>query len=125
MTFDEEKMGTNTPWSLSGLHLMPKKYFYKPIKGREKHVRTIKKLANAPKVKMSINCWDSAREGMGKYIEIINFVTLRNLPTKYLWISSLMPAAIKKGMQKLVPYKTKENLSFSYRIFLPQACEGR
>ncbi|WP_254914912.1 type IA DNA topoisomerase [Bacillus thuringiensis] len=113
LTFDEEKMGTNTPWSLSGLPIMPKNYIYKPIKGREKHVRTIKKLANDPKVTMFINCCDSAREGMKIFTEIIKYVTNRNLPTKCLWISSLTPASIKKGMQELVPYQTKENLYHS------------
>ncbi|MGR5878374.1 DNA topoisomerase [Bacillus pacificus] len=92
---------------------MPKNYIYKPIKGREKHVRTIKKLANDPKVTMFINCCDSAREGMKIFTEIIKYVTNRNLPTKCLWISSLTPASIKKGMQELVPYKTKENLYHS------------
>lgn len=62
---------------------------------------------------MFINCCDSAREGMKIFTEIIKYVTNRNLPTKCLWISSLTPASIKKGMQELVPYKSKENLYHS------------
>ena len=90
-------------WSLSNLPVLPDYFDLSPIKASESRLGVLQKLYRRADIAAVINACDAGREG-----ELIFYNLMRYLnggksqkPVQRLWLSSMTPAAIRAGFEKL------------------------
>ena len=107
-------------WSLVNLPVLPEYFDLVPIKASQERLRVLTKLYKRKDISAVINACDAGREG-----ELIFFNLMRHLgsakkntkeiqktdkPIQRLWLSSMTPAAIRKGFEQLRENEDVENL---------------
>ncbi|MBQ0138316.1 MAG: hypothetical protein KBT36_03390 [Kurthia sp.] len=98
-------------WNWEQLPIIPKEIPLKPIKGQEKQLYLIKKLATSSK--MIINGMDCEIEGEAIFRNIISYLKLEHLPSKRLWTASLQVNAIREAFRSLKEPHELESLAVS------------
>lgn len=87
-------------WKFEDLPIIPDIFKIKILKKTKKQYNIIKSLVKRKDVSEIINGGDAGREGELIQRYILNSICT-NKPIKRLWVSSLTPAAIKKGFDNL------------------------
>ena len=96
-------------WRYADLPIIPDKWKYMPIKGKDAQLKILTDLMKRPDVECVINACDAGREGENIFRLVYQHANC-NKKTMRLWISSLEPEAIKAGLEKLANGKDYDNL---------------
>ena len=97
-------------WNLDKLPIIPEKYRYDVKKETRKQFETVKKLLKSLKDGDElVEATDSGREGE-LIFRLVYLMSGCHKPFKRLWISSMEEAAIRYGMQNLLPGDRYDNL---------------
>ena len=89
-------------WRLEDLPIIPKPFKTLVQKDKETQLNLVKELMLSPDVTEVINACDAGREGELIFRSVYNLSGCRK-PVKRLWISSMEDAAIRDGMENLLP----------------------
>jgi DNA topoisomerase-3 len=87
-------------WTLEALPILPKEFQLKPIEKTEDRFRLLEKLIKRKDVDQIVNACDAGREGELIFRYILQLANSEK-PVKRLWLSSMTPAAIREGFQRL------------------------
>ncbi len=98
-------------WTLENLPLIPEKFQYEAIKGKNKQLQIVHNLLRKKEVSEIIHGGDAGREGELIIRTIIQLSGV-NKPIKRLWISSLTPQAIVAGFEKLLDEEKTRSLYY-------------
>ncbi len=96
-------------WILDVLPMIPEQFSLKPKSGQSDRIRTIKKLLARKDVDTVVNACDAGREGELIFREVVQYLA-NEKPVKRLWLQSMTPAAIRTGLDELLPGEEKESL---------------
>lgn len=97
-------------WTLEALPILPKEFQLKPIEKTEDRFRLLEKLIKRKDVDQIINACDAGREGELIFRYILQLANSEK-PVKRLWLSSMTPAAIREGFQRLREGRELNNLA--------------
>ena len=89
-----------TFWKLQDLPIIPDKFSLKPIKKTKKKFAELKKLLSRKDVEKVVNACDSGREGELIFTNIYELAKCRK-PVHRLWLSSMLPQAIRGAFSQL------------------------
>ena len=89
-------------WRKEDLPIVPKPFKFIVLKDKKSQFELVKKLMLAPDVTEVINACDAGREGEMIFRAVYYLAGCRK-PMKRLWISSMEDAAIREGMDNLLP----------------------
>lgn len=97
-------------WSLTNLPVLPDEFALRPIKANEGRLNVLARLYRREDVANIINACDAGREGELIFFNIVRYLSGRNVskPVRRLWLSSMTPAAIRKGFDQL---KTEDEVT--------------
>ena len=101
--------GDYAKWRFADLPIIPEKWKYNAIKGKETQLKILADLMKRADVECVINACDSGREGENIFKTIYNHAKCTKKIYR-LWISSLENAAIKAGFDNLKDGKEYDNL---------------
>jgi DNA topoisomerase-3 len=101
-------------WHRESLPMLPAEWPLTVYDQTADQFNTVKKILNSPKVKRIVCATDAGREGELIFRYIYEAAGSRK-PIDRLWISSLTPAAIRKGFSNLKPGKHYEPLAAAAR----------
>lgn len=105
-TVDYKEYDTRyTSWSRHLLPIIPDHYRYRPVKGKAKRIKEIKKWFDDERIDEIINAADCGREGEVIFWEIYYYCACKK-PVTRLWIDSLEEDEILRGMNERKPGKT-------------------
>lgn len=104
-------------WRYADLPIIPDKWKYVPIKGKEKQLEIVIGLMNRADVDCVINACDAGREGELIFLLVYEYCDCKK-PVERLWINSMEEKAISDGFNNLRPGSEYENL---YRAALCRA----
>ena len=96
-------------WRYADLPIIPDKWKYAPLKGKEAQLKVLKDLMKRADVECVINACDSGREGENIFRIVYDHAKCSKKICR-LWISSMESAAIKAGFDKLADGKEYDNL---------------
>ncbi len=87
-------------WDPALLPMLPPQLKLQPIKKTRAHFTGLKRLLNARDVDVVVNACDAGREGelIFRYVYVLAGCTK---PTQRFWVSSMTPAALRAGLQRL------------------------
>ena len=90
-------------WVLSDLPVVPDEFRYRPASSRASDIlRSIKTLANDPKVTSIVNACDAGREGEGIFALIYEWLG-SSKPVERAWFNSMTASAISSSFSQLKP----------------------
>ncbi len=101
-------------WRRGSLPMLPAEWPLTVYDQTADQFNTVKKILNSPKVERIVCATDAGREGELIFRYIYEAAGSRK-PIDRLWISSLTPAAIRKGFSNLKPGKSYEPLAAAAR----------
>jgi len=96
-------------WRYADLPIIPDKWQYSPIKGKEKQLKIVTGLMNRVDVDCVINACDAGREGELIFRLVYEYGKCKK-PIQRLWISSMEDTAIKVGFDSLKDGAEYDNL---------------
>lgn len=99
-------------WMLKELPIIPKKFKSKVTSRTKEQYKVIKKLLKRDDIDAVVNACDAGREGELIFREIMEHEKVK-LPIYRLWLSSMIPDAIREGFQNLLPGEELEGLAAS------------
>ncbi|SMP71089.1 DNA topoisomerase 3 [Anoxynatronum buryatiense] len=101
-------------WQMASLPVIPKNYIFtlEPIPRNMSVLSVVAAQIKRKDVSTIVWATDSAREGHLIAVNLAAHLKV-NKPSKRLWLSSLTPEAIKKGLQEVKPMSAYENLADS------------
>jgi len=98
-------------WKMEDLPLAPEQFKLKPASPKtSSQLKALKALMNREDVAGVVNACDAGREGELIFRYIAQYVKLKK-PTKRLWLASLTPESIQKGLKELKPGEEYDRLS--------------
>lgn len=96
-------------WRYADLPIIPERWKYIPIAGKEKQLKTISDLMNRTDVDCVVNACDAGREGELIFRLVYEYCQCKK-PIERLWISSMEEQAILDGFNHLHAGSEYENL---------------
>ena len=97
-------------WRYTDLPIIPVKWEYSALKGKEAQLKIIVDLMKRADVECIINACDAGREGENIFCSVYTHAKC-NKKILRLWISSMEASAIKAGFDNLIDGKQYDNLS--------------
>ena len=97
-------------WSPELLPILPERFRVRPTGSGAAQMRVLRRLMSATDLGMVINACDAGREGELIFRRVQELAG-RSPPVSRLWISSLTPAAIRAGLDRLRPASDFDGLA--------------
>ena len=101
-------------WKLQDLPIIPDKFSLKPIERTKDKFTELKKLLSRKDVEKVVNACDAGREGELIFTNIYELAKCKK-PVQRLWLSSMLPEAIRSAFSKLRSDKEMQPLQDAAR----------